>query len=220
AALELDNAQEFALIEFGIVGGRLVVDHVLDTGQSVRRREGHDRIAVRIQLCIDRRLAATIDGRTNGGILRIGSAPVDNDRELFHRPQRRTERRYEGPKRVARDDANRGWGRRGRQHFAVISPDLIAVRFRHSSFDGTPADAIWQRGLPRRSRSWLNRYGCKTYRRVRSLTVGAHAEAMRTRQMPAFSHPCLRRQIVPRACVLLPRNGRARHAAPRRVAPA
>ena len=119
-------AQKRALVGFGIIGGRLIVDHALDPRRILRilrRRQGHDRKAVRLHLRVDRWVVPTFDGGSSGDILQASPAPVDDDRELCAAPQRRIERRDERPKRVVRDDAHLVCGRRGRRHFAVTRLD-------------------------------------------------------------------------------------------------
>jgi hypothetical protein len=89
SALELEDALELALVGFGIVAGSLMVDHALDPGRILRilrRRQGHDRKAVRLHLRVDRWVLPTFDGRRRGDILQAGPAPVDDDRELLAAP--------------------------------------------------------------------------------------------------------------------------------------
>jgi hypothetical protein len=130
-SLEFEGTPKLALVGFGIVGGRLMVDHALDPGRIlriVRRRQGHDCKAVCLHLRVDPWVVPTFDGWSSGGILQAGPAPVDDDRKLFAAPQRRIERSDERPKRVARDDEHLVCGRRDRRYFAVIRPDWIATR--------------------------------------------------------------------------------------------
>jgi hypothetical protein len=86
ASLELEDSLKLAIVGLAIVGGRLMVDHALDPGRIpriLRRRQGHDRKAVRLHLRVDRWVLPTFDGRSSADILQASPAPVDDDRELL-----------------------------------------------------------------------------------------------------------------------------------------
>jgi hypothetical protein len=109
-----------------IVAGRLMLEYALDPGRMLRilrRRQGHQRKAVPLDLRVDRWVLPTFDGRQSGDIAQAGLAPVDDDRELFAVSQRRIESSDECPKRITRDDAQLICGLRGRCHVAAICFD-------------------------------------------------------------------------------------------------
>jgi hypothetical protein len=122
---------ELAIVGFGIVAARLMVDHALDPGsmpRSLCRREGYKRKAISRHLRVDRWVLPTVDGRRSGDMVQAGLAPVDDDRELFAVSQRRIESSDECPKRITRDDTQLICGLRGRCHVAAICFDWIATR--------------------------------------------------------------------------------------------